>query len=138
MQEPHGLPADEDAALAGLTPDQRLAAVESERRWRRAYALSRAHPEMDPSDVYHALRCLELSVTDRLRLGLRRGRLRWRPLSDSSRPRFLLEASASYPPKDRPALPDTRAVLLARSQRGSHHQDPSMHAQERRCRLYSP
>jgi hypothetical protein len=31
---------------------------------------------VDPGDVYHALRCLELTPAERLRRGLSRGRLR--------------------------------------------------------------
>lgn len=69
-------PGSPDEALAGLTREQREQAMISEQRWRQAHALADAHAGMDPSDVYHALRCLELSTHERLRLGLRRGRLR--------------------------------------------------------------
>jgi hypothetical protein len=71
------IPDGADAsALEGLTDAQRAWAVRAEALWRRAHALADAHPEHDVSDLYHALRCLQLSPTDRLRLGLRRGRLR--------------------------------------------------------------
>jgi hypothetical protein len=48
----------------------------SMRRWQRAYDIVRAQPNVDVGDVYHALRCLELSPAERLRRGLSRGRLR--------------------------------------------------------------
>ena len=59
-----------------LTPAERAWAEQSERRWRRAHAIAARHPESDPSDIYHALRCLELTPTERLAAGLQRGRLR--------------------------------------------------------------
>jgi len=59
-----------------LTPDQQAWLRHSEALWQRAHDLARAHPEHDPSDVYHALRCLELGPAERLRAGLQRGRLR--------------------------------------------------------------
>jgi hypothetical protein len=61
--------------LQGLTPEQQEWATRSEALWRQARALAADHPEHDPSDLHHALRCLQLSPSDRLRLGLRRGRL---------------------------------------------------------------
>ena len=65
-----------DADLASLTTEQREWAVRSEALWRRAHAIAAAHPDLDPSDVYHALRCLQLSPSRRLAAGLQRGRLR--------------------------------------------------------------
>ncbi len=59
-----------------LTPDQRAWAEHSERLWQQAHAIAAAHPTVDVGDVYHALRALELTPTERLRLGLSRGRLR--------------------------------------------------------------
>jgi hypothetical protein len=44
--------------------------------WTKAHAIARRHPTLDPGDIYHALRCLELTPTERLRAGLQRGRLR--------------------------------------------------------------
>jgi hypothetical protein len=63
-------------ALEGLTAAQRAWAVESERLWRRAHEIARRHPDSDVSDLYHALRALQLTPTERLAAGLRRGRLR--------------------------------------------------------------
>jgi hypothetical protein len=59
-----------------LTPEQRAWVARSEALWRRAHELARDHPEHDPSDLYHALRCLDLTPAARLRAGLQRGRLR--------------------------------------------------------------
>jgi hypothetical protein len=63
-------------AFAGLTRTQREWAAHSERLWRRAHAIAAAHPGIDVSDVYHALRCLEATPSQRLAAGFRRGRLR--------------------------------------------------------------
>lgn len=62
--------------LADLRPGQRAWAEHSELLWRQAHELARANPGHDPSDLYHALRCLELTTAERLRAGLQRGRLR--------------------------------------------------------------
>lgn len=62
--------------LAGLTSDQRAWAMHSAALWEKAYALARLAPGCDPSDIYHALRCLELTPAERLRRALARGRLR--------------------------------------------------------------
>ena len=62
--------------LATLTPEQRAWARHSAELWGHAVELARRHPEHDGSDIYHALRCLELTPTERLRAGLQRGRLR--------------------------------------------------------------
>lgn len=59
-----------------LTPAQREWVRHSDDRWRRAHALAERHPGVDVSDLYHALRCLELTPAERLRAGLQRGRLR--------------------------------------------------------------
>jgi hypothetical protein len=66
-------------ALAGLTRPQREWAVHSEQLWSRAHAIAAAHPGIDVSDVYHALRCLEATPSRRLAAGFRRGRLRADP-----------------------------------------------------------
>ena len=64
-------------ALSGLTGTQRGWAVNSEHRWQRAHAIAAAHhPGIDVSDVYHAMRCLALTPSQRLAAGLRRERLR--------------------------------------------------------------
>jgi hypothetical protein len=44
-------------------------------RWRRAHAIAASHPGMDVSGVYHVLRNLEKTPTERLRDALRHGRL---------------------------------------------------------------
>ncbi|MGD0835026.1 MAG: hypothetical protein ABSB49_00095 [Polyangia bacterium] len=62
--------------LASLTDEQRAWAVRSEQLWTKAHELARSKPGTDPGDVYHALRCLELPVSERLRRGLARGKLR--------------------------------------------------------------
>ena len=62
--------------LAALTPEQRVWARHSAERWGHAHELARRHPGHDCSDIYHALRCLELTPAERLRAGLQRGRLR--------------------------------------------------------------
>lgn len=59
-----------------LTDSQRDWAIHSEALWTTARAITRAHPNIDAGDVYHALRCLELSPAARLRQALSRGRLR--------------------------------------------------------------
>jgi hypothetical protein len=56
--------------------EQQAWITHSESLWRAAHDLARRHPEHDPSDLYHALRCLELTPSERLRAGLQRGRLR--------------------------------------------------------------
>jgi hypothetical protein len=68
--------ADAQPALGDFASDQRAWIQHSEMLWRRAHALARLHPEHDPSDLYHALRCLELTPAARLRAGFQRGRLR--------------------------------------------------------------
>ena len=60
----------------GLTDDQRTWVAHSESLWRQAREIAAIHAGIDAGDVYHALRCLELSPTERLRQGLSRGRLR--------------------------------------------------------------
>ena len=69
-----------DAPTSGpldtLTPEQQEWARHSESLWQRAHQVAAAHPGVDPGDVYHALRCLELTPAERLRRGLSRGRLR--------------------------------------------------------------
>ena len=61
-----------------LTPEQRAWLTHSEELWARAHRLASGHRMHDVSDIYHALRCLELSPAQRLRQGLSRGRLRAR------------------------------------------------------------
>jgi hypothetical protein len=68
--------ADATPALAAFTRDQQACIRHSEMLWQRAHALAHAHPEHDPSDLFHALQCLELTPAARLRAGFQRGRLR--------------------------------------------------------------
>ncbi len=80
MIEPMSAPSDSplrpDDRPGGLTPLQEQWARRSEDLWRRAHAIVRRHPDADVSDLYHALRCLQLTPSQRLAAGLRRGRLR--------------------------------------------------------------
>jgi hypothetical protein len=62
--------------LEALTGDERAWILHSETLWREAHAIAAANPGVDPGDVYHALRALELSPADRLRRGLSRVRTR--------------------------------------------------------------
>jgi hypothetical protein len=55
-----------------LTSDQLAWLLHSEALWREAHAIVSEQPTLDPGDVYHALRALELSPTERLRRGLTR------------------------------------------------------------------
>ena len=50
--------------------------VQSEALWREAHAITAANPTLDPGDVYHALRALDLAPAERLRRGLTRVRHR--------------------------------------------------------------
>ena len=72
---PLGPDSQVDAAPAGDEVERDFRAS-SMRRWQRAYDIVRGHPNLDVGDVYHALRCLELSPAERLRRGFSRGRLR--------------------------------------------------------------
>jgi len=62
--------------LENLTDQQRDWVLHSEALWREAHAIAAANPGVDPGDVYHALRCLELSPSQRLGRGLTRVRTR--------------------------------------------------------------
>ena len=55
-----------------LADDQRAWLVHSETLWREAHRIVAQHPGIEPGDVYHALRCLELPPDERLRRGLTR------------------------------------------------------------------
>ena len=61
---------------AELTDEQREWAVHSELLWRKARTIAASNPELDPGDIYHALRALERTPSERLRAALQRGRLR--------------------------------------------------------------
>ena len=62
--------------LATLTEDEQAWVRHSEMLWRKAHAIVAVHPDLDPGDVYHALRSLELTPAERLRRGLTRVRHR--------------------------------------------------------------
>jgi hypothetical protein len=59
----------------GLNEQQRSWLAHSERLWQEAHAIARKRPDLDPGDLYHALRNLEIPPGERLRRGLARGRL---------------------------------------------------------------
>jgi hypothetical protein len=59
-----------------LTSDQRAWVEHSAQLWDRAHAIVNGRPDLDVSDVYHALRTLELPPAERLRRGLTRVRFR--------------------------------------------------------------
>jgi hypothetical protein len=59
-----------------LTPEQRAWAERVEPLWRRAHAIVARQPELDVSDVFHALRNLERTPAQRLRRALGHGRHR--------------------------------------------------------------
>ncbi len=64
--------------LDELTDDQREWILHGEALWRRAQQIAGENPHRDVGNVYHALRNLELSPTERLHRGLTRVR-RTRP-----------------------------------------------------------
>lgn len=70
---------EESGARQILTPEQNAWLQDSEQLWQEAHAIAAQHPGDDASDIYHALRSLRLSPTERLRRGLTRGRLRTQP-----------------------------------------------------------
>jgi hypothetical protein len=57
----------ERVALGGLSEQERADALRSGTLWQRARQLAAIHPGVDPGDVYHARRALELEPSDRLR-----------------------------------------------------------------------
>lgn len=67
---------DVAAAKGDLTPDQRAWALHAEELRRKALAIVSSRPDLDPGDVYHALRTLDLAPKERLRRGLNRVRVR--------------------------------------------------------------
>ena len=62
--------------FAPLTPAQQAWAEHSAALWSEAHVIAAANPGLDPGDVYHALRSLELAPAERLRRGLTRVRHR--------------------------------------------------------------
>lgn len=69
----------QDSESQSLTQDQRTWILNSEALWREAHGIAAANPDLDPGDVYHALRCLDLSPAERLHRGLTRVRDRSHP-----------------------------------------------------------
>jgi len=65
------VPGSED-----FTETERTWLRHSEALWREAHSVAAANPNVDPGDVYHALRCLELPPAERLHRGLTRVRNR--------------------------------------------------------------
>ncbi|MBM4361216.1 MAG: hypothetical protein FJ104_00950 [Deltaproteobacteria bacterium] len=68
---PPGQPAPSE-----LDPEQRAWLEADEALWRRAHRICASHPELDVGDVYHTLRNLLRTPSERLRRGLRDGRAR--------------------------------------------------------------
>jgi hypothetical protein len=62
--------------LAELTLEQRALVERMEPLWRRAHAIVREHPQLDVGDVFHALRNLERTPSERLRRALTHARRR--------------------------------------------------------------
>jgi len=59
-----------------LTEHQRAWLLRSEALWREAHAIAATGPGLDPGDIYHALKSLDLAPAERLRRGLTRVRHR--------------------------------------------------------------
>ena len=60
-----------------LTEAERTWLTKNEERWRRARELASRHPGMDPGGVYHVLRNLEKTPSERLRAALTQGAIRF-------------------------------------------------------------
>jgi hypothetical protein len=60
--------------LDELSPEQRAFVTEVEPLWRRAHEIVATRPELDVSDVFHALRNLQRTPSERLRRALEYGR----------------------------------------------------------------
>lgn len=56
--------------IADLTPEQRALVARMEPLWRRAHAIVADRPDLDVGDVFHALRNLERTPSERLRRAL--------------------------------------------------------------------
>jgi hypothetical protein len=53
---------NEPEALRDLSGPERAIAKHSESLWRQAHQIAGDNPGVDPGDIYHALRCLEIDV----------------------------------------------------------------------------
>jgi hypothetical protein len=60
---------------AHLSDDERAWLTKDEERWRCARLIASQHPGMDTSGVYHVLRNLEKTPSERLGASLAHGRL---------------------------------------------------------------
>ena len=58
------------ATRASLDDEQRAWLDQDERLWREAHSLAARHPQLDVSGIYHTLRNLGRSPTERLSRGL--------------------------------------------------------------------
>jgi len=63
------------SSAADLTDAERAWLIADEERWRRARLIASQHPGMDAGGVYHVLRNLEKTPSERLGAALRHGRL---------------------------------------------------------------
>jgi hypothetical protein len=61
--------------LDSLTPEERAWVVRDEKLWRRAHEIASRNPGVDAGGIYHVLRNLEKTPSERLRAALRHGRL---------------------------------------------------------------
>lgn len=65
--------------LRDLDAEQRELVEQNEPLWQRAYAIVTAQPELDVTDVFHALRNLGRTPTERLRRALLGGSFSYHP-----------------------------------------------------------
>jgi hypothetical protein len=63
------------ASLDSPTPEEQAWLLADEQRWLRVRRIVERHPGVDPGGVYHVLRNLEKTATERLRAALDHGRL---------------------------------------------------------------
>jgi hypothetical protein len=61
--------------LQSLSAEERAWVIADEKRWRRARRIVAAHPGIDASGVYHVIRNLEKTPSERLRAALQHGQL---------------------------------------------------------------
>lgn len=59
-----------------LSPEQRALVAQMKPLWERAHRIVEQNPNLDVSDVFHALRNLQRTPSERLRRALRHGRPR--------------------------------------------------------------
>ena len=67
--------ATPEMTLDSLSPSERGWLVDDELRWQRARRIAERHGHVDVSGVYHVLRNLEKSPSERLKAALTHGRL---------------------------------------------------------------